>query len=144
MTTVLRSFKTALPWKGGPQPAGRERVLVSLIEFTPHRVTDFPAIFAAGCRLRSTWMQRDGAVGVSSFFRPFAMASGALSVWTSEDALRKFVGSPDHRAVMRRFRSRGTLRAISYWTECFDLKTAHAEAVARLTKKSSAAESGQA
>jgi hypothetical protein len=45
--------------------------------------------------------------------------SGSVSVWTSEDDLRRFVGLPLHVDVMRRNRDRGTLRSTTWTADAF-------------------------
>jgi hypothetical protein len=61
---------------------------------------------------------------------------GSVSVWLSELDLRRFVGHPLHRAVIRRYRDRRTLTSVSWAGTYTDPTTAwlvSRDELARLT-----------
>jgi hypothetical protein len=51
------------PWQAG-QASGEGPVLVSFTNFTPHRRAEWAGIARSGLRLRRSWPQMDGAVGM--------------------------------------------------------------------------------
>ena len=116
-------------WHPGPAraPAG-EPVLVSFTEYTYHRPRDLPGVTRAGVRLSRGWFAMEGAIGLLLYTQPLAMRSGSLTAWRSEADLRRFFNLPLHLETVRRFRSRGTLRAVKWRVETFDLPRARAEA----------------
>ena len=93
---------------------------MSVTDFRPDHLRDAPRVAIAGLRLRMGWYAMRGAVGMLLWSLPLARRSGSISVWTSEDALRGFVGLPAHVAIMRRYRKRGTLRATTWTVADFD------------------------
>jgi hypothetical protein len=101
-------------WVPGPA-IGADSAVVSVTDFTAHRIRDLPGIALTGLRLRMGWYAMPGAVGLWLWSVPMQARSGSVSVWTSEDDLRRFVGLPLHVDVMRRNRDRGTLRSTT-WT----------------------------
>jgi hypothetical protein len=102
-------------WAPGPAIGADSAVVVSVTDFTAHRIRDLPGIALTGLRLRMGWYAMPGAVGLWLWSVPMQARSGSVSVWTSEDDLRRFVGLPLHVDVMRRNRDRGTLRSTT-WT----------------------------
>jgi len=60
-----------------------------------------------------------GAVGLWLWSLPFERRSGSVSVWTSEEDLRRFVTLPAHVAIMRRFKKAGRLRSATWRTDRF-------------------------
>jgi hypothetical protein len=73
-----------------------------------------------------------GAVGLwlwSDLPRP---RSGSISIWTSEDDLRRFVRWPVHLAIVRKYSTRGTLTASSWEAERFVKQDVMREARRRL------------
>lgn len=85
-------------------------LLVSVTDFTADRATDLPGIARAGFRLRRAWPTLDGAVGVWLWTIPTRRRAGSVAVWRDADAMRGFVGLPEHVAIMRHYRTRGTTR----------------------------------
>lgn len=104
----------------GPAASAGGGVVVSVTDFRPNRLRDTPRILATGLRLRLGWYAMPGAVGLWLWSLPLARRSGSISVWTSEDHLRGFVGLPAHVAIMRRYRDRGSLRSTSWAAERFN------------------------
>src|SRR3954451_13666652 len=105
------------PWTPGPEEPADGRVVVSVTEFAPHRARDVPATVRAGLRMRRGWFAMPGAVGLRLWSHPFGPRSGSISVWTSEEELRRFIRLPAHVAIMRRFRERGTVRSVTWSAE---------------------------
>lgn len=98
-------------------------VLVSATELTLHRRRDLVGVVSAGLRLRRGWYAMPGAVGLWLWASPLDGTSGALSVWTGEHDLRRFVGLPAHVEIMRRFRDRGTVRSTTWTADAFDARS---------------------
>jgi hypothetical protein len=107
-------------------------VLISVTDFTTHRWRDLPAIWFNGLRLRRAWPRMQGAVGMWLWADPLRRRSGSISVWTSEAELRRFVRWPVHMAIVRKYRSRGSLTASSWTAERFEPAEAIREAERRL------------
>ena len=101
-------------WRRGPAAAARGPLLISYTEFTPHTLRDVPHIYLAAERLRRACRELDGAVGVAIYWQPFHRRGGSLSAWEDEAALRRFVSLPYHLEIMRRYRSRGSLRTTTW------------------------------
>ena len=127
------------PWRTGPEPPSDE-VVVSITDFRVHRWRDLPGVWLNGLRLRRTWPDRDGAIGIWVWSEPFARRSGSISVWRSEDDLRAFVGWPVHVAIMRAYKDRGTLLSSTWRTTTSSPGGIWREARARV--RSSRAEAG--
>lgn len=120
-------FKLRTIWKRGVAAESGGPFLVSYTEFTPQTMGDLPAIYLAAERLRRECAKLEGAVGLTIYWQLFKRRGGSVSVWQSEEALRRFVSLPFHLEIMRRYRSRGSLRAISWHAETFSLGAAFGE-----------------
>jgi hypothetical protein len=81
-------------------------VFVSVTDFRVHKLRDIPSVAAAGARLRRGWPQLPGAVGLWTWIDLPQRRVGSVSVWTSEADLSRFLGSPEHVAIMKKFRAR--------------------------------------
>jgi hypothetical protein len=114
-------------WTPGPARESSGPVVISVTDFRPDHLRDTPRVVAVGLRLRLGWYAMRGAVGLRLWSLPLARRSGSISVWTSEDDLLGFVRLPAHVAIMRRYRSRGTLRSVTWTAERFE----HAEVLRR-------------
>jgi len=123
------------PWKPGPAAEADGPLLVSFTEFTFERFRDLPGIALAGTRLRRRLVRLEGAVGVSLYMRPLARRGGSVSVWRSEADLRRFVALPYHVKIMRRYRTRGTLRSAGWESAGFSLSDAYDEGPVRAVPK---------
>jgi hypothetical protein len=110
----LADLRIYQAWKSGPSDAGPGPHLLSVNEYRPHRLSDVVPI------------ARVSAVLVRQ------VVANSLSVWKSEEALRKFTISPLHRRVMREYRDRGYLRHIHWWGEHTTIGAGMAEARRRL------------
>jgi hypothetical protein len=124
----IRDFRVRTTWKRGPAAGSNEGpVLISYTEFTPHTLRDLPRIYFAAERLRQACTELEGAVGVTTYWQLFKRRAGSVSVWEDEAALRRFVALPFHVEIMRRYRSRGSLRAVEWRADSFDLAAAFDE-----------------
>jgi hypothetical protein len=82
---------------------------------------DVPAIYFAAERLRKACTELEGAVGVAVYWQLFRGRGGSISAWEDKTALRRFVSLPYHVEIMRRYRTRGSVRAIDWPADAFDL-----------------------
>jgi hypothetical protein len=123
-TASILDFRLPTGSKRGPAAESSGPFLIAYTEFTPHTVRDTRAIAAAGQRLLSACGELEGAVSVITFMQIFRRRGGSVSVWESEAALRQFISLPYHLEIMRRYRSRGRLRAIRWEVESFVLGAA--------------------
>jgi hypothetical protein len=103
----------------GPAAGAEGQVVVSVTDFRPNHLHDAPRVIATGLRLRLGWYAMRGAVGLWLWSLPLARRSGSISVWTSEEDLRGFVGLPAHVEIMRRYRDRGSLRSETWVAKRF-------------------------
>ncbi len=118
-----------VPWMPGPaEPAPDAPVVVSVTDYVPRSVRDYPGVVLRGLGLRQGWFALDGAIGLLLHSRPLSRRSGSLSFWTSEEALERYVALPRHVRIMRRYAELGQLRA-KRWTQArFDLDGARRDA----------------
>lgn len=118
-------------WRSGPAAETDGPVLVSATEFTFDRARDVPGIILTGMRLRRLLSEMHGAVGVTLYSQLRNRRIGSMSVWENEADLHRFVVHPKHLPVMRKYRTRGTLRAATWHTDRFNLAEAWPEAERR-------------
>jgi hypothetical protein len=123
----LLDFRVWMPWKRGPAAGSAGPFLISYTEFTPQTMRDIPAIYVAAKRLRKACAELEGAVGLTVYWQLLRRRGGSVSVWESEAALRRFVSLPFHVEIMRRYRPRGSLRAIDWQADSFGLRAAFAD-----------------
>jgi hypothetical protein len=113
-----RDFRLLAGWKPGPAAGAAGPLMISLTQFTPHRLADLFDIWRRADCLGDELVELDGACGVLTYFQPGRRCVGSLSAWTEEGGLAAFVGLPDHREVMRRYRPRGLpLRSAKWWAD---------------------------
>jgi hypothetical protein len=98
--------------------------VVSYTEFTPETLRDVPGIYRAAQRLRREISELEGAVGVTVYWQLFRGRGGSVSAWADESALRRFVALPFHVETMRAYRPRGSIRAIEWTADSFELGAA--------------------
>jgi len=98
-------------WKAGPQAGVSGRLLVSFTDFKANGFLDLPGAVRAGFALRTAWPEMQGAVGMWLWAAPWQKRCGSLSVWTDEGALRAFVRTPAHVAIVRAYRGRGSMQS---------------------------------
>jgi len=109
-----------LPWRPGPAwTAGGGVVVVSVTTFEVDRIRDLPGAYLAGLRLRRAWPATTGAVGLRLWARPWQRTSGAISVWRTEADLRTFLSTPEHVAVVHKFRHRASVTSESWLAQRF-------------------------
>lgn len=120
-------------WQEGPEAHAPGPVLVSVTEFTAHRHSQSLPIALAGLRLRRSWPQTPGAVGMWLWIDPWRKRSGSVSVWTRERELYAFVGRPDHVQIVRAHKDRGAMRATAWTADRLDPDAVWAAAYARIT-----------
>jgi len=126
---LLTLWKTK--WIAGPaEPDGP--ALVSVTDFTAAHLLDVPSIYLAGLQLRRAWPTMEGAVGMWLWFEPLGRRSGSVSVWKSEEALRRFVRWDVHVAIVRKFGGRGSLKAARWQVDQFTHREVWSEAERRL------------
>ena len=119
-------------WTEGPcAPDGS--VLVSVTDFEVTDPRDRIGAWVLGLRLRRAWPSMSGAIGLWLWVKPLRRRSGSVSVWRSEEDLRRFVGWPRHVAIMRRYGGAGELTSATWWAERFDATQIWAAAERRLT-----------
>jgi len=106
-------------WTPGPAAGAQDGVLISVTDFTTARLRHSPDIIRSGLRLRKGWFAISGAIGLWLWSLPLVSRSGSISVWHSDEDLRRFVALPLHVEIMKRNRSRGSLRSTSWQSEDF-------------------------
>lgn len=120
------------PFRPGPVPRINGPVTVSLTEFTARRFRDLPGIVRAGVGLSDGWWAIAGAIGVVLYLDPFTKTGGSLSVWATEDDLRRFVALPRHVEIIRRYRDLVSVRAATWTTESLSVEEAWEQRYQRL------------
>src|SRR5262249_38605590 len=120
----LSDLRVRTSWRRGLAAESAGPFLVSYTEFTPDTLRDLPAIYRAARRPPREIAGPDGAVGVTVCSQRLRGRGGSVTAWTDEAALRRFVTLPFHRETMRAYRPRGSLRAIDWSAESFELGTA--------------------
>jgi hypothetical protein len=137
---LLADFRVRTSWKRGPAAESKGPFVISYTEFTPHILRDLPELNLASERLKNACGELEGAVGVTTYFQPFRGRGGSVSVWESKDALRRFVALPYHVEIMRKYRTRGSLRAVDWEADSFDLAHAFREGLRALDERSARAD----
>jgi hypothetical protein len=89
-----------------------------------NRFRDMPAAGLAVLRLRRALLSTPGAIGLSLAVQPLARRSWSISAWESEEHLRRFLGSPEHVAIVRRFRPFVSVSSRTWSVDHFRLKDA--------------------
>jgi hypothetical protein len=128
----LADLRIYQPWQPGPSHGRSGPHLLSVNEYRPHRLLDVLPIARISVVLVRQVIEVEDAVGIVTSYQPLGRITYSLSVWKSEDALRQFTGSRDHRQVMRDYRSRGYLRHIHWWGEHVSIGASMVEARRRL------------
>lgn len=123
-------------WKPGPAAGSPGPFVISATAFTYRRYRDLPAVWYHGLRLRRGWGRRAGAVGLATGAHALRPVTFTLSVWTSREALRRFLGSPEHARLVRGFKRRQAAAAAVVWeAERFSLDAAWREGLRRLAER---------
>ena len=107
----MRGERKGLPlvrgfWKAGPAADAVGPVTVSLTDFRVDRFRDLPAIAIDALRIRHGWGRREGSVGLSLWVQPLRRRLGSVSAWRGEGDLSRWLGSGEHRRVVRKYGTR--------------------------------------
>ena len=129
-------------WHEGSATATTGPLLVSVTDFTAATARDLPGIARAGLRLRRALLEVEGAVGLWLWAEPLARRTGSVSVWTGEKSLHEFVRLPEHVGIMRKYRGRGEIRAVTWQAEHLDVPGIWRDAYRLLSKQRSPGPSG--
>ena len=121
------------PWRPGAAAGSPGPFVVSATRFTYRRRRDVPGVWRLAWRLRRGWDGRPGAVGLATAAEILRPVTYSLSVWESEEDLRRFLRSAEHARLVRDYRDRLVeARAVLWRAEGFSLGAAWAEGLARL------------
>ena len=118
-------------WIRGPAEVGGP-VLVSVTDFHLERTGDLLRVYLEGLRLSRALRSMSGAVGMWLWTKPRGKRSGSVSVWQSEEDLRRFVRWPRHVDLMRGYRDAGELTSTSWREPRFEATGIWARAAAQL------------
>src|SRR3954452_15956043 len=99
-------LRIRLPWKRGPAAGATGAMVVSATRFEYSRLRDMPVVAVLAQWLRWAWDARPGAVGLYVAAEPHRRVTYSLSVWKSEEDLRRFLRSPEHVKVVRAYKRR--------------------------------------
>lgn len=135
---IDRDLTVRTRWRSGPASASPGPFFISYTEFTPSHPADVVGIYIAARRLMAESAELEGAVGLTTYWRLRRWQGGSLSVWERPEALRGFVGLPFHVEIMRKYRTRGTVRSAGWWSDSFDLGRAFYVGQANLAEPSRA------
>jgi heme-degrading monooxygenase HmoA len=91
-----------LPWTSSRTPEHDGEYLVLLTYLPLRRFRTLPAFFRLTLAVQRQLAGTAGLVGYTLRARPFSRRFWTLSVWDSEDALKRFVVAQPHRDTMRR------------------------------------------
>ncbi len=122
----------ALPLQNGPEISTDRPVYISVTDFLVDRPLDLLGVYRVGIGLRAGWHQHEGAVGLWLWGKPSQRRSGSISVWRSEEDLRRFVRWPIHVEIMRGYRAAGSITSIGWHAERFVASDVLREARMRL------------
>jgi len=117
-----------IPWQEGPAAGHEGPVFVSFTLFTADHRRDLPGIYRTGLRLRRSWPQIDGAVGMWLWGEVGGRSGGSVSAWREEAAMMGFVRWAPHVEVMRHYRERGSLVARRWESERLERRSLWEEA----------------
>ena len=127
------------PWKRGPVRAHEGPVVVSATKFIYRRWAYMPRVWLNGWRLRRKWGSRPGAVGLYTAAESRRPVTYSLSVWVSEDDLRRFLRGAEHAPLMREFRDRLEATSVVWEMDDFTPERAWREGQERLAQRAPAA-----
>ena len=120
-------MRLRIPWKRGPGRGPSAIVAMTCTDF--ERFRDMPGAALAALRLRRAFPSTQGAIGISLAVQPLARRSWSISAWETREHLRRFLASPAHVDVVRRYRSSVRVTSTISSVEHFHLKKAWSEAV---------------
>ncbi|MEU4344230.1 hypothetical protein AB0H00_23710 [Nocardia sp. NPDC023852] len=108
------------PWKAGPRQGLSGSVFVSVTDFLATSEEDVQLIYKIGMELGRTWPVMHGAVGLWLWGRPSESRGGSISVWETEQDMRRFVRWPVHTDIIRTWRGRVGVAADSWQAPQFE------------------------
>lgn len=115
-------MRLRIPWKRGPGCGPSAVVAITRTDFD--RFRDMPGAALAALRLRRAFPSTPGAIGLSLAMQPLARRSWSISVWETEEHLRRFLGSRSHVEVVRHYRSNVRVNSSVSTVERFQLQQA--------------------
>jgi hypothetical protein len=107
-------------WLPGPEVGPDLPVVVSFTDFRANTDDELAEIFRTGLELGQNWPIMNGAVGLWLWGKPSELRGGSVSVWRTDDDLRRFVRWPVHAAIIKAWRSRIEVRAQRWADASFD------------------------
>ncbi|NKY25634.1 hypothetical protein [Nocardia gamkensis] len=117
-----------MPWQAGPRHDTPGPVFVSVTDFLASSEEDVQEIYKTGMRLGRTWPVMHGAVGLWLWGRPSEARGGSISVWETEQDMRRFVRWPVHTDIMRKWRGRVRVATDSWQAPGFEVQEVWARA----------------
>ncbi|WP_159924862.1 MULTISPECIES: hypothetical protein [Nocardia] len=109
-----------MPWQAGPRHDIAGPVFISVTDFLAVTEEDVQEIYKTGMRLGRNWPVMHGAVGLWLWGRPSESRGGSISVWSTEQDMRRFVRWPVHTDIMRKWRGRVRIATDSWRAARFD------------------------
>lgn len=105
-----------LPWSTGPAATTPGPHAAMASSFRLQRYRDVVPFLRASMRLRRAAAAAPGSVGLGLAASPLRKTFWTLSTWESDDALRGFTASAEHRRVMARFRGASAESRFVFWS----------------------------
>ena len=104
-----------LPWTSSrtPEPDGEYLVLLTFLPL--RRFRTLPAFFRLILAVQRQLAGTAGLVGYTLRARPLSRRFWTLSVWDSEDVLKRFVVAQPHRDTMRKLRGKMGETSFTRW-----------------------------
>jgi hypothetical protein len=115
-------------WKAGAAAPEGGEILIAATEARFGRYRDLPGAAVAALRLRRSWPRLQGAIALSLAAQPLNRTTRSISVWQSEEHLLRFLRSPAHLAIVRRYRGRLSIRSATWSSASFDRSNVREEA----------------
>jgi hypothetical protein len=113
-------FRLHAFWKAGSLEPVAGSVHVSMNDYLIHRIRDIPRVAREGFRLRRSWPQTQGALGLWVAAFKAGRRQVSISIWRAPQDLRHFVRSPEHLRIMREYKDAGLLYTSAWTAERFD------------------------
>ena len=104
-----------LPWTSSRTPEHDGEYVVLLTYLPLRRFRTLPAFFRLILAVQRQLAGTAGLVGYTLRARLFSRRFWTLSVWESEDALKRFVVSQPHRDTMRKLRGKMGETSFTRW-----------------------------
>jgi hypothetical protein len=128
-----------LSWQIGSSDGKAGPILWSATRFTYRRLVDMPGVFLHGLGLRRSWPEIEGAIGVFLAGDLFRRTTYTVSAWTDDASLRRWLRSPAHAQLVRRYLSRMQSSTVVTWQVArLRVRGTFAEGLARLAEADAA------